>query len=42
MAASQEEVSRSLVPAPAQYEVSLDSQEYDYYDWDKIFGGFFK
>ena len=44
MAASQEEASRSLVPAPAQYEVGLDSEEYDYYhyDWDKIFGGFFK
>ena len=43
MAASEMENSR-VVAAPAQYEVSLESQQYDdySYDWDKLFGGFYK
>ena len=42
MAANQVVESRVAVAAPAQYEVSLESPEYeDYsYDWDKLFGGF--
>ena len=43
MAANDLEGSRVMVAAPAQYEVSLESQQYeDYsYDWDKLFGGFY-
>ena len=44
MAANEMEGSRVVVAAPAQYEVSLESQQYDdySYDWDKLFGGFYK
>ena len=44
MAASHPQANRVMVAPPAQYEVSLDNdnQEYEDYDWDKIFGGFFK
>jgi len=44
MAANQVQDNTVVVAAPTQYETSLDSesQDYDEYDWDKIFGGYFK
>ena len=43
MAANDLEGSKVMVAAPAQYEVGLESQDYeDYsYNWDKLFAGFY-